>query len=152
MLPKDKLSFIKDCVAREIESAYREGFRRFICGGALGFDTLCALEVLRLRKIHQDIKLILIYPCLGQDVKWKDTDRELYRYIYDECDECYCMRREYTPFCMHERNRAMVGESSLVIAFLENGKSGTAYTYNYAKTHGVRTINIASRIGDLYER
>ncbi len=147
-LPKNRLSIIQGLVAEQLLCAYRDGYRRFVCGGALGFDTLCAIEVLRLRKRFEDISLILVYPCLGQDARWKEADREIYRKIYDECDECYCMRREYTPSCMHERNRAMVDESSLVIAYLENDRSGTAYTYNYAKENGVKTVNIASEIGE----
>lgn len=147
-LKKEKLALICEHVYKNILLAYKKGYRRFICGGALGFDTLCANEVLRLRREYPDVKLVLVYPCLGQDVMWKASDRDTYRRIYDECDECYCMRREYTSFCMHERNRAMVDESSLVIAYLENFRSGTAYTYNYAKEEGASIINIASEIGD----
>ncbi len=146
-LPKNKIQMIRESVYKNIQLAYNRGYRDFVCGGALGFDTLCAIEVLRLRREHPDVKLILVYPCLGQDVKWKDTDKELYKRIFDECDECYCMRKEYTASCMHERNRAMVDESSLVIAYLENSRSGTAYTYNYAKEQGVQAINIADEIG-----
>ncbi len=147
-IPHGRLAEIRERVSEEIMLAYDLGYRRFLCGGALGFDTLCATEILRLRRIYHDMKLILVFPCLGQDAKWKESDREIYKRIYDECDECYCMGREYTPSCMHKRNRAMVEESSLVIAYLENSKSGTAYTYNYARELGVKTINIASEIGD----
>ncbi len=141
-LPKDSLSLIKERVSLQITDAYNKGYRRFLCGGAIGFDTLCALEVLRQRALCKDMQLILVFPCLGQDARWKESDREIYRRIFDECDECYCMTREYTPECMHERNRAMVDESSLVIAYLENERSGTAYTYNYARKQGVTTVNI----------
>ncbi len=148
-LPKASLFSIRSEVCRQIQSAYNRGYRRFVSGGALGFDTLCATEVLSFREAHPDVSLILVYPCLGQDSMWHEHDRQIYKRIFDECDECFCMRREYTSFCMHERNRAMVDESSLVIAYLENKRSGTAYTYRYAVENGLEIINIASKNGDL---
>ena len=105
-----------------------------------------------MRQIHSDIKLILVFPCLGQDARWQEKDREIYKRIYDECDECYCMSEEYTKGCMHLRNRAMVNESSLVIAYLTNDNGGTAYTYNYARKQGVRTVNVATVTGGQNER
>ena len=44
---------------------------------------------------------------------------------------------------MHLRNRAMVDECSLCISYLESFKSGTGYTYNYAKKSGLVIVNTA---------
>lgn len=150
-LPPGSLEQIRHRTAEEIKKAYISGYRRFLCGGALGYDTMCALEVIRMRQRCPDVKLILVYPCLGQDARWQERDREIYKHIYDECDECYCMSEKYTQGCMHLRNRAMVNESSLVIAYLTSDSGGTAYTYNYARQKGVRTVNVA-RTGGENER
>ena len=147
LLPTKKLEEIKRITREQIRAAYGRGYRRFLCGGALGYDTLCAIEVIGERKLHPDIKLILVYPCLAQDAKWNSEDRALYKKIYDECDECYCMGESYTPYCMHLRNRAMVNDSSLVIAYLEKDTGGTAYTWSYAQKQGLRTVNINDLIG-----
>jgi len=151
-LPPGSLLEIRQRTREEIRKAYFSGYRRFLCGGALGYDTVCAQEVLRMRQLYSDIKLILVYPCLGQDARWQEKDREIYKRIYDECDECYCMSEKYTQGCMHLRNRAMVNESSLVIAYLTNDNGGTAYHYNYARKQGVRTVNVATVTGGQNER
>lgn len=151
-LPSDEVLKIRQRTREEIKKAYVFGYRRFLCGGALGYDTMCAVEVLRLRQSCPDVKLILVYPCLGQDARWQEKDREIYRRIYDECDECYCMSEKYTQGCMHLRNRAMVNESSLVIAYLTNDSGGTAYTYNYAQKKGVKTVNVSTEIGEKNEQ
>ena len=150
-LPPDKYNDILQKTRKQIEIAYRDGYRRFLCGGALGYDTMCAQEIIRMKKTHPDIKLILVYPCLGQDAKWQEKDRETYRAVFEECDECYCMSKSYTPYCMHLRNRAMIIDSSLCIAYLESDKGGTAYTYSYAAKHGVRTVNVAQINGGEHE-
>ena len=142
-LPSDKLDQIRRRVSAEIERAYQGGYRRFLCGGALGFDTLCALEVIEKRKVYADMRLILVLPCLSQDEQWSEQDRLVYRSIYAESDECYCMSEFYSEGCMHLRNRAMVDDCSLCICYLENFKSGTSYTYNYAKKSGLVIINTA---------
>lgn len=142
-LPSEKLDEIKNRIKEEIDRAYEGGYRRFLCGGALGFDTLCAYTVIEKRKTCPDISLILVLPCMAQEEQWNEEDKRIYREIYAECDECYCMSELYTDGCMHQRNRAMVDDSSLCIAYLENLKSGTAYTYNYAKKNGLVIVNIA---------
>lgn len=142
-LRSEKFEEIKNRIRSEIDRAYEGGYRRFLCGGALGFDTLCAYSVIEKRRTCPDVSLILVLPCMAQEEQWSEEDRRIYGEIYAACDECYCMSELYTEGCMHVRNRAMVHESSLCIAYLENFKSGTAYTYKYAKKNGLVVINIA---------
>ena len=73
-LPPDKRDSAAASLGRAIEEAYKNGYRRFMCGGALGFDTIAALQVLDSRKEHPDIKLILAIPCLDQAKRWYATD------------------------------------------------------------------------------
>ncbi len=143
-IPKDKLDQIKQSVRHEIDRAYVRGYRRFLCGGALGFDTLCAQTVIEKKAECSDAMLILVLPCMGQDEQWSEDEQRVYREIYAKADECYCMSELYTEGCMQTRNRAMVNDSTLCIAYLENDKSGTAYTYFYAQKNGVETVNIAT--------
>ena len=47
-------------VREEIIKAYRLGYRIFCAGGAMGFDTVAALNTLALREsLYPDIRLIL---------------------------------------------------------------------------------------------
>ena len=43
---------------------------------------------------------------------------------------------------MHKRNRHLVDNSSLCIAYLTKESGGTAYTVNYARQSGLTIINI----------
>ena len=45
-----------------ILSAYDNGYRRFISGGAIGVDLYAAAEVIRLKEIKPDVELVLALP------------------------------------------------------------------------------------------
>ncbi len=142
ILPRDRIEDIRNATRDQIELAYKNGYRRFLCGGALGYDTLCALLVLEMRRSLPDIKLILVYPCMEQDAMWSERDRQIYRDVYARCDECYCVSDLYTEGCMHKRNRIMVDSSSMLIACIEKKSGGAAYTYDYALKAGIKTVNV----------
>ena len=61
-------------LAQQLETVLRqligEGCRYFGAGGALGFDTLAAQTVLRLREEFPHIRLILVLPCQDQVKNW----------------------------------------------------------------------------------
>jgi uncharacterized phage-like protein YoqJ len=59
----------------------RHGATHFYAGGALGFDTIAALTVLRLKKLYPQIKLCLILPCKNQTKMWSESDRAIYEGI-----------------------------------------------------------------------
>lgn len=41
---------------------YQQGYRRFFCGGALGFDTLAAEAVMRMQAAYSDVMLVMAIP------------------------------------------------------------------------------------------
>ena len=49
----------------------------------------------------------------------------------------------YTSWCMHERNRRLVNESQVCIAYMTESRGGTAFTFNYALQKGLEVINVA---------
>jgi uncharacterized phage-like protein YoqJ len=134
---------------RALSSMIHQGVTEFRTGGALGFDTLAALKVLDLREKYPDIRLAVYVPCKEQDAKWSERDRAIYRGILKRADETLLLRQTYTHGCMLERNRAMVDGSDVCIAFVTNGKSGSAYTLRYAEQRGLRTINLAKYLKSL---
>ena len=75
---------LPELVARAIEYAYSKGCRKFIAGGALGFDTVAAREIIKFRMSHTDVSFVLFLPCLNQDKKWTDRQRSLYEYLLSE--------------------------------------------------------------------
>lgn len=119
------------------------GIRFFGAGGALGFDTLAAQTVLKLKKEYPDIKLILVLPCLTQTKGWLAEDVEEYERIKAQADKVVYTSREYAKGCMLKRNRHLVDNSSVCICYLAKKDGGTAYTVNYARERGLEIVNVA---------
>ena len=144
-LPADEKAHIQQRIADAVVTAYNEGYRRFICGCALGFDTLAALQVLQLKKKYPDLILSLAIPCETQADRWQDKDREIYRKILVQADEKTVLSPCYFQGVMLTRNRYMADRSSLCICYLYHMRGGTASTVRYALKHDrIRIINLAS--------
>lgn len=126
-----------------IEALYGQGIRFFGCGGALGFDTLAALAVLRARERHPAIRLILVLPCKNQTRGWPPADIETYSHIYCRADKVVYIGERYTRGCMHERNRRLVEHSTVCVCYLTQTAGGTHYTVEYARRQGLRILNLA---------
>lgn len=135
-------SQIGDLISRAVAFAYREGCRRFYSGGAVGFDTLAAREVLRFRISHPDVRLCLILPCTNQDERWSERDKESYAYILREADEVSYISETYTHDCMKKRNYALAAEADIMIAYVGESASGSAQTVRMAEKMNKRVYNI----------
>ena len=126
-----------------ILKVFNSGYIWFQSGGALGFDLLAADTVISLRRSIPDIKLRMILPCRNQAERWRASDRAHYNNVISLADDVIFMQESYTPYCMHERNRALADTSSLLISYLTNNHGGTAYTVRYAESKSKKIINIA---------
>ena len=138
----------KDLDARGLynamEALIEDGYNIFICGGALGFDTVAAKMVLEFKKINPEIKLHLYLPCSNQDARWSYADRIQYRKILASADYVDMPEQIYYDGCMRVRNYKMVDSSSVCICYLNNSvKSGTAQTVRYAERCGLKVINVS---------
>ena len=109
----------------------------------MGFDTLAANVVIKLRSKYPDIKLILVLPCKTQTRGWKQSDIDEYKRIIKDADKVVYTSENYYSGCMHKRNRHLVNNSSLCICYLTEDNGGTFYTVNYAKQNGLSIVNIA---------
>ena len=123
---------------------YGQGFRWFMCGGALGFDTLAAEEVLAFRADHPDTGLFLAIPCAEQAAHWSVSDRRRYDRIRNSADDELVLSPFYFKGCMHVRNRFMVQHSAFCICYLKQFEGGTGYTVRYA-------LSVSREIVNLYE-
>lgn len=129
---------------QELEAVVRrlmeEGVRFFGAGGALGFDTLAAETILRLRKSYPQLRLILVLPCRDQTRGWRQEDVARYEAIKRRADKVVYTGEQYTPGCMHRRNRHLVEHSSVCVAYCTRASGGSAYTVSYARQHGLRVF------------
>jgi len=133
-------------IERHIRALVAEGVYRFVTGGALGFDTMAAKAVLKMRDRNKRISLIVIAPYAGQADSWSDTDLFEYERIKNAADDFICLEAGYSKSCMRRRNHAMVDMSSVCIAYLLHDKSGTSQTADYAIQSGLKVINLAEEL------
>ena len=129
---REHREILADTLFNAITHAYDLGCRRFIAGGALGFDTEAARQVIRFRLAHPDVSLIIFVPFIGQDEQWSERQRDLYNYILSSANEVRYISENYDKECMKRRNRAMAEECDLLIAYVGNSRSGSAQTMRMA--------------------
>lgn len=131
-----------DLLTRAINFAYSEGCRDFFSGGAVGFDTFAAREVIRFRISHPDVRLVMMLPCISQDEKWSPSQRDAYSYVLKNADEVIYVSEDYTSDCMRKRNLALAERADILISYVSYSKSGSAQTENMAKRLGKRVYNL----------
>lgn len=126
---KELYNTVKDEILKLIE----DGFDEFRCGGALGFDAMCADAVIEVRKTHPEIRLVFYIPCLDQDKFFNPKQKARYKKQLESGNKILCLSKTYYDGCMLDRNKVMVNGSDLCIAYLRQNRGGTAFTVNYAK-------------------
>jgi len=132
-IPKEEIPKLKKSLEKEIKRLIKKGYKYFICGGALGFDTLAALTIIELRKKYKNIMLMLVIPCRDQASKWREEDISLYNDIISKADSVKTLSKVYYPGIMQIRNTYMVDNSSVCIAYLRKATGGTASTVKYTQ-------------------
>lgn len=142
-IPQCQREDVENNLVMVLEKMIKEGVIYFGVGGALGFDTLAAQTVIKLREKYPAIKLILVLPCKSQADRWRENDRMIYEEIKRRSDKVVYTSIDYTRDCMFKRNRHLVDCSGVCICYLTERTGGTAYTVNYAKKKSLRIINLA---------
>ena len=152
-LPKgDEFEVLKGKTEAMIKVAYSVGFRIFITGGAVGYDTLAAKCVIKLMDELPGIELHLALPCRNQTEKWCDLgDLVTYKRIKGFAKRIDYVTDFYNDTCMLERNRYMVDRSGLCIAYCTKDRGGSAYTVRYAKKEGLGVVNVGTNSYSLAE-
>ncbi len=133
-------------LARAVEYVYSLGVRVFYTGGAVGFDTLAAREVLRFRITHPDVSLRLVLPCVNQDERWSNIQKERYAYILQNAESVEYVADEYTRGCMKERNKRLAELCDVMIAYVYRAGSGSSQTVRMARELGRQVYNISPTI------
>lgn len=131
---------LADDLHSTLETFIQGGITRFIAGGALGFDTLAANEVLSFREVYPAVQLHLILPCRDQAKLWHKAAKAEYERILAAADSHEFLFDRYVDGCMQMRNRAMVNESDVLLAYYTGRAGGTRKTLEYAKEKGIRTL------------
>lgn len=133
---------LKKKLSDAVEAAYEEGMRHFICGMARGCDLYFAEAVIELRGRKGDVSLEAAIPCPTQADAWPPAQRERYARLVAACDYETVVSAQYTPHCMHRRDRYMVDHASLLIAAFDGTPGGTRYTVAYAMGRGLSVVDL----------
>lgn len=133
-------------VTKLCDDLYKSGARRFISGGAQGFDQLAFWGVNNFKTTHPDVKNIVYVPFEGQDRLWMSTgifSRKEYNQMIEHADEVKIINKfneTKVGKLLNERNIAMVNDSDAVIALFNPEElktathSGTANCIKYANS------------------
>lgn len=144
VIPKTEYNNIEKTLKRLIAILVNRGIIYYYVGGALGFDTLVARTIISMKKYYNDIRLISVLPCKNQTKGWHKNDIDMYYYIIEHSDDIIYTAEYYSKDSMFKRNRYLVDNSNLCICYSTRNFGGTYYTINYAKSTGIKVINIAN--------
>ena len=129
-----------DQLLREL---YAEGYRRFLCGMAWGWDLAAGEAVLRLKCEFGDVQLVAVVPFAGFEDMFRGSDAEQYRRVSGGADRrvVVCDRASQQSYL--RRNDYLVENASVVVAWWNRvPHGGTAYTLSRARHAQLRIINL----------
>ena len=127
-----------------IAELVRQGVVHFGNGGCHGFDHLAAFAVLKAREQNPAVKLIMVLPCFDQDERWKEHDRQAFKFLLEQADKIkYVSEQPYFDGCMANRNLHLVENSGVCVAYMKHRRSGSSQTVRLARERGLTVINLA---------
>ena len=84
---------IRNQLEKNIIKCIDDGYRYFGLGGALGFYTLSAETIIKLKERYPYIKLMLVLPCISQTIGWMESDIRKYNNIKLQADRIVCISK-----------------------------------------------------------
>ena len=145
ILPEHQ-ALLNELIAVSIAHAYDLGCRKFITGGALGFDTAVAREIIHFRISHPDVVFSVYVPFIGQESGWSSSQRDAYNYIISNANEVKYISENYSNDCMKKRNKAMAEDCDMMIAYVYKPRSGSSQTLRMAEEMGREIRNLCNEI------
>ncbi len=125
---------------KQIDAAFREGYRTFLCGCGMGADLSAGMAVLRRKEAGLPVKLICVVPWPGFADKWKYIWESPYRRLLNHADYVKFISNTFRESIFQERNEYLVNHSRRLIAWYEDGVSKTWDTIEYAVRQGVEVV------------
>ena len=119
--------FTSEVLRKQLYDLVERGVTTFYCGMAIGFDLLCAREILEIKKFS---------------AYW----RNVYNMILPRADEKIVLHPTYISGCMFERNRYMVDRADVLYAYCNDNRGGSAYTVDYARQKGIPVLHYGREI------
>lgn len=142
-IPAEQVSMIVAGTEVKVRDLISQGYRYFGAGGAVGYDTIVAELLFRLReREYPGIKIILVYPFEGFISRWSDSQKATYARLLPMYDKRVCVCKSASRDAYLARDRHLVDCSSICVAYCTKQTGGTAYTIRYAAARGVPVFNV----------
>ena len=113
---------LKAEITARLDGIYQAGYRRFICGMAIGCDMYFAEAVLALRKEHPDVVLEAAVPCGTQPDRWNRAQRQRYNELLNSCNKVTMISVCYPR--LHDGAQPVHGQQLLADAVLLQRAAG----------------------------
>ncbi len=143
---EEPIAEIERRLSGTVENLIRKGYLYFGAGGARGFDALASEVVLNLKATYPQIHLILVLPFNEQyshEKDWTQAEVEQYHRLKERASKVVVLAAGYSSGIYYRRNRHLVDNSSVCVAYMNRANSGTSYTVNYAKAKRLEVVNTA---------
>ena len=143
-VPREEEADLRVRLREKINILVKKGVTDFISGGAYGFDTICAEEVLEMKKRYPHIRLQLFLPCANHNSRWRKSSREYFKTIMDRADVVIKISEfNYFNGCTIVRNTSMAKSALYCIAYYKGTEGGTQNTVRQAAELNRIIVNIA---------
>ena len=130
----------------ELIAAINRGKTTFLHGCMAGWDIICAEQVIALKKLFPNIRLISIAPYkakfFSREKCWTPGWISRARKIFNQHDVAIKIADQHHSGIYYERNRALVNYSSELICYWDKGGGGTKSTVDYAEKKGLAVYNL----------
>ena len=142
-IPADRLQMVMTGTEAKVRELISQGYRYFGVGGAIGYDTIVAEMLFRLREREYPwIRIILVYPFDGFISRWNNKQKATYERLLPLYNKRVCVCKSPSREAYLTRDRHLVDCSSVCVAYCTRQTGGTAYTIRYAVARGVPVFNV----------
>ncbi len=128
---REMAGFSPEVFQKAVDELIEQGVDTFYCGMAMGFDLLAGEYIINRKKAGYDVKLVAVVPCDNQTYNYAPEDKVRYNKLIDLADEVIQTGKRPCREAYMKRNDYMVDNSSYMVAFYHDPKSGTGHTVRY---------------------
>lgn len=120
-----------------------EGFTRFLCGMAWGFDLAAGEAVAEAKKHCSEIELVAVVPYDGFGSLFRGDDAVQYGRVMAAADEVVVVSEQGGDAAFRRRNDYLVDNASIVVAWFDGvPRGGTDYTVRRARHSRLPVVNL----------
>ena len=143
-IPAQEEATVRSKIRKQVLDLLEKGYNTFLVGGARGFDMLAAEVLLDLReKEGKELHLFSALPFPEWREFWPDESFAREERILKASDNVSFSKQKINRRAYLDRDRKMVDESSVCIAWCTRRSGGTAYTIRYALKKETQVINLS---------